>query len=151
MLDGTSGGAGLIVAITTPVRVADNAHRHRPDANPFSFDERRELIAAGLAEHGVTPHAVVGFDLAAPETWARSVPLEATQLVGVKSAWERSKLRMLADAGYRTRALAAGRLSSSLVRDALRCDARDTWTRMVPPSSIAIIERLLRSRPLAER
>jgi nicotinamide mononucleotide adenylyltransferase len=156
-----AGGTQLVVALTNPYpssrrRFVQSTHRHRADANPFSFLERVDLLRAALAADGLTAerYMIVPFDLAAPETWPHLVPLHATQFVALKAEWERAKLELLAGAGYRTRALDAeqvGSLSSSAVREALSAGARGVWTEMVPPVTVALLDEFLRRKSLGKR
>lgn len=154
-------GAKLIVAVTNPYpssrrRFAQSDHRHRANANPFSFIERVDLLRAALAAAGLPGerYLIVPFDLGAPETWPHLVPLAATQFVAIKSEWEQAKLEMLAGAGYRTTAVIGARvgsLSSSAVREAVLAGERGVWTSIVPAATIALLDELLDRTPLAER
>ena len=93
----------LIVGITNPDpsgRRAEptSAHRHREDANPFTYWERATLVRAAV-EHD--PRVlVVPFDLGRPELWECFAPLEAVQYVGRGGEWEAEKARRLRGAGY---------------------------------------------------
>lgn len=161
MLDAAGQAERLIVAITNPypanTRVfRESDHRHRPDANPFTFLERLELVRVALAANDMPPtrFVVVPFDLGAPGTWPYLVPLQATQVAGVKSGWELAKLQMFADAGYPTLAVrvdALSALSSTAVREAMLSEARDVWTQMVPPATVPLLDDLLLRAPIARR
>jgi nicotinamide-nucleotide adenylyltransferase len=161
MLHAADQAERLIVAITNPYPANTRAfpeseHRHRPDANPFTFLERLDLVRAALAASDMPPPrvVVVPFDLGAPGTWPQLVPLRATQVAGVKSGWEVAKLQMLAEAGYATLAVRVeplGALSSSAVRAAMLAGARDVWSRMVPPATVPLLEDLLLREPIARR
>jgi len=148
----------LVVGITNPdpgVRRPEPAsgHRHLPEANPFTYYERLELLAAALASlEGVGPAAAPGvrfvpFDLGRPEQWAAYVPLSAVQYVGVSADWEREKARRLVAAGYQVVAVAgdpASRRSASDVRVALR--RGEGWEPLVPPATVAPLRALLAAR-----
>jgi nicotinamide-nucleotide adenylyltransferase len=151
----------LIVAITNPYPANARAfpasgHRQRPDANPFTFRERLELVRVALAAGDERPNrfVIVPFDLDAPSSWPHLVPLHATQVAGVKSNWERSKLQKLAQAGYPTLAVrvdTVSALSSTAVRAAMLSDARDIWTQMVPSATVPVLDELLLREPIARR
>ena len=71
----------VVVGITNPdarSRVVDphSAHRHRKDANPFSYFERHLMIARSLTGAGLIPSqfAVVPFPLEAPALWFGYIP-----------------------------------------------------------------------------
>ena len=89
----------VIVGITNPDTrslVADkaSAHRHRKDANPFSYFERHAMITAALTAAGLlrTQFVIVPFPLDAPESWASYVPMHAIQLVRTFAKWENRKV-----------------------------------------------------------
>jgi cytidyltransferase-like protein len=148
----------LVVGITNPDPGAQrpeptSAHRHRPEANPFTYYERVELLAAALASpDGVGPAAAAGvrfvpFDLARPQHWPAYVPLSAVQYVGVSADWERDKARRLAAAGYQVVEVPgdpASRRSASDVRAALR--RGESWEALVPPATVALLRALLAAR-----
>lgn len=150
-------GGRLVIGVTNPdpsTRRAEptSEHRHRDDANPFTFFERVDLLAAALAgSEGLGPECaaqvrVVPFDLARPEYWAHYVPLSAVQYVGVYSAWEQEKADRLAAGGYRVVRVpgdAATRRTSTAIRAALR--AGHDWERLVPPATVAPLRSLLTS------
>jgi nicotinamide-nucleotide adenylyltransferase len=149
----------LIVAITNPdpgTRAArpESAHRHLPEANPFTYYERLRLVRAALAGAGITEASVdvVPFPIHHAEVWPHYVPLGAIHLVRVSSAWEEAKARELEAAGYPVRVIRGGehaRLSGTEVRRALREGGQ--WREMLPGSVVPLVERLLADRPLAER
>ncbi len=148
----------LVIGITNPDPGArrpepTSGHRHLPEANPFTYFERLELLAAALASaDGVGPTAaarvrMVPFDLARPEHWSAYVPLSAVQYVGVSAAWERDKARRLGAAGYQVVEVpgdAATRRSASEVRAALRRGSG--WEPLVPPATVAPLQALLLAR-----
>ena len=145
-------GDRLVVGVTNPdpgTRRAEpsSAHRHRPDANPFTFYERLALLAAALPG-ALGPAAadvrVVPFDLGRPEHWAHYVPLSAVQYVGVAGPWERDKARRLEAGGYRVVEVPAPpgpRRSATEVRECLR--RGDGWEPLVPPATVPLLRRLL--------
>ena len=148
----------LVVGITNPdpgtLRAEpSSAHRHLSAANPFTYFERLELLAAALASpEGVGPAAaaqvrVVPFDLGRPEHWPTYVPLSAVQYVGVSADWERAKARRLAAAGYRVVEVPgdpATRRSATDVRTALR--RGNGWEQLVPPATVALLRAMLTAR-----
>ncbi|MEV0408899.1 adenylyltransferase/cytidyltransferase family protein [Actinoallomurus sp. NPDC050550] len=144
----------LIVAVTNPDpefrALEDTApHRHRDDANPFTYYERYRLLTAALRCQGLAGRAaIVPFDLARPGCWANYVPLSATQFVRVFTTWERTKARRLSEGGYRVVALVgdpATKLSATTVRAALRTG--QGWERYVP----AGVADVLRTMPYRTR
>ena len=147
-----SDGDRLLVAITNPdpgARRAEPAseHRHRADANPFTYFERLELLSAALADEGVAPERLrfVPFDLSRPEHWPGYVPLCAVQYVGVHGPWEQEKVRRLRAAGYAVVEVAGdgARRSSTTVRAALR--AGTGWEQLVPPATVPLLRAWLAS------
>lgn len=148
-------GDRLVVAVTNPdpgTRRAEPAseHRHRAEANPFTYFERVELLTAalagrdGLGRDGAAQVRVVPFDLARPEHWAHYVPLSAMQYVGVYGPWEQEKAERLAAGGYRVVQVpgdASTRRTSTAIRAAVR--SGQDWERLVPPATVLPLRALL--------
>ena len=146
-------GDRLVVAVTNPdpgTRRPEptSEHRHRPDANPFTYFERVELLAAalagGLGAERAAQVRVVPFDLARPEHWAHYVPLTAVQYVGVYGPWEQEKAERLSAGGYRVVQVpgdAATRRTSTAIRAAVR--AGHDWEHLVPPATVPPLRVLL--------
>lgn len=148
-----AGADRLVVAVTNPdpgARRAEPAsdHRHRADANPFTYFERVELLVSALAddlgpERGAQVR-FVPFDLARPEHWAHYVPLSAVQYVGVYGPWEREKAQRLAAGGYRVVQVPgdpSGRRTSTAIRAAVR--SGQDWERLVPAATVPPLRALL--------
>lgn len=151
----------LIVGVTNPdpgTRRLEpgSEHRHRVDANPFTYYERLELLAAALGTaEGIEPPVaervrIVPFDLGRPEHWSHYVPLSAVQYVGAYGTWEREKVRRLAAGGYQVVEVPGDertRRSSTTIRAALR--AGTGWEQMVPTGTIEPLRALLANRRAA--
>ena len=98
--------AELWIGITNPDQRSqqehpDSAHRHLPEANPFTYWQRQRMIAAAL--RGECPDlrvVIVPFPLDAPETWFDYIPRDAQQFVRSFTPWERSKAQALRAGGY---------------------------------------------------
>jgi nicotinamide mononucleotide adenylyltransferase len=147
------GRSRLIVGITTPDPSSrrpepESPHRHRDDANPFTYWERCELLLAAL---GHDPRVlIVPFDLGRPELWEGYAPLDAVQYVGRGGPWEAEKTRRLAAGGYRVVEAEPGpgpRRSATAIRAALRAGAG--WEALVPPATVAPLRRMLARRRAA--
>lgn len=143
----------LIVAVTNPDPGArheepTSAHRHRPDANPFTYFERARLLHAALAGAGLADRAtIVPFDLTRPACWPEYVPLDARHLVRVYGGWEREKATRLAGAGYPVTVLhgdPAAKISATDIRARLR--AGGGWADLVPASVVPLLGELLEAR-----
>ncbi|MEZ5474440.1 MAG: adenylyltransferase/cytidyltransferase family protein [Steroidobacteraceae bacterium] len=125
-----------------------SAHRHLACANPFSYEERRQLIAAALAAAG-TPasrYRIVAFPLDEPALWPAIVPLGTAQIVRVFSDWEREKVRRFETAGYPTIVLVGDmptRVSATDIRRAL--DQGAPWQHWVPPGTRELLVRWRRT------
>lgn len=140
----------LVVAITNPDlgahhQEASSTHRHQRSANPFTYYQRVQLLAAALADRGLTATTtIVPFDLTKPEHWPEYVPLHAHHLVRAYSDWERHKARLLADAGYAVEVLdgnSEGRLSASDIRT--RIQQGTGWEELVPAAAAPVLRALL--------
>lgn len=119
-------------------------HRHLASANPYSFEQRRQLIDAALAAAGVAAarYEILTFPLDEPERWPAIVPPGTPQLVRVFSDWEREKVRRFAAAGYPPRVVtgdAATRMSGTDIRVAMQ--ARQPWQQWVPPGARELLQR----------
>jgi nicotinamide mononucleotide adenylyltransferase len=140
----------LIVGVTNPdpsTRRPEpaSAHRHRDDANPFTYWERSRLLLAAV---GHDPRVmVVPFDLGRPELWGCYAPLDAVQYVGRGGAGEAEKARRLAAGGYRVVEAEPGpgaRRTSTAIRAAMR-EGGD-WEPLVPPATVAPLRAMLARR-----
>ena len=130
----------VVIGITNPqpaVRTAHPAspHRHLAEANPWTYDERAELIDAALRCDGVNAdrYSILPFPLDEPTQWPALLPPGTPQLVRVFSDWEREKVRRFAAAGYPPQVLEgdpATRLSASDIRSAMQNAA--PWQHWVP-------------------
>jgi nicotinamide-nucleotide adenylyltransferase len=149
----------LVVAITNPDPGArreapESAHRHRPEANPFTFFERSALVRAALLGAGVEPARwrIVPFPLPRPEVWHDYVPPGAVQVVRAYSDWERAKAAQLEAGGYPVWLLdgdPAARRTATELRDLLATGG--AWREQVPPATVALLEGFLAARSLADR
>ncbi|AEA28392.1 adenylyltransferase/cytidyltransferase family protein [Pseudonocardia benzenivorans] len=144
----------LVVAVTNPDSGARRAeptseHRHRPEANPFSYFERVRLLTVALDAAGLGDRTtIVPFDLTRPEVWTQYVPRHGHQYVRVFSEWERDKAGRLAAAGYEVTVLdgdAATKRHAADVR-ALLASGGD-WAGLVPPATVPLLRALDRLRP----
>ena len=140
----------LIVGVTNPDPSSrrperESDHRHREDANPFTYWERCELLLAAL-DHDARV-VIVPFDLGRPELWEGYAPLDAVQYVGRGGPWETEKARRLAAAGYRVVEVEPGRgerRTSTGIRAAMRSGA--AWEPLVPPATVAPLRAMLARR-----
>jgi cytidyltransferase-like protein len=140
----------LIVAVTNPDRRArhaepTSAHRHLPEANPFSYFERARLLRAALDGAGLGSRStIVPFDLTRPDCWPDYVPPAARQFVRVYSDWERDKAARLSAAGYPVTVIEgdpAGRITATGIRARLGGDPGD-WADAVPPAVVPLLAEL---------
>jgi nicotinamide mononucleotide adenylyltransferase len=145
---------GLVIAVTNPDAAARrrdpaSAHRHTPEANPFSYYERARLLQAALAGCGAAERAaIVPFDLTRPAAFAEYVPLDALQIVRAYGAWEHRKVRLLRDAGYEVEVIDGDRdrrLSASEVRRLL-AEGSPRWRELVAQGTVPLLEELLAAR-----
>ncbi len=133
----------VAIGITNPDPATRQAHpasghRHLAAANPFSYAQRRELIAAALLTDGCerSRFAIMPFPLDEPRHWPTILPLGTPQLVRVFSDWEREKVRRFSAAGFPVCVLAgdaARRISASDIRAAMT--RREPWQHWVPPGA----------------
>ncbi len=130
---------------TTLHRHATSAHRHLPDANPFTFEERAAMINAALTADGVPLDRVQiePFPLESPERWPSLLPRGTRQLVRVFSDWEREKVQRFDGAGYPAIVLEGNsltRISGTEIRR--RLVSGEPWEQWVPPGARELVGRL---------
>ena len=140
----------LIVGITNPdpsliAEETTSEHRHRPDANPFSYFERLLMVRAAVGEEGIPLEQViiVPFPVNYPETWRHYLPREVFHYVRVFSDWEQAKVDRLIEHGYQAEVLHPGAIKeveASEVRR--RMAAGEDWQQLVPASVVRVIEQL---------
>ena len=139
----------VVIGVTNPDptmlhRHAASAHRHLPDANPFTYEERSAMITAALATDSVSPERVriVPFPLESAADWPSLLPPGTPQLVRVFSDWEREKVRRFDGAGYPAIVLEGNpltRISGTEIRRRLACD--EPWEQWVPPGARELVAR----------
>ncbi len=121
-----------------------NAHRHLASANPYSYEEREQLIQAALRSAGVsaTRYRLVPFPLEDPHRWPLLVAPGTAQLVRVFSDWEREKARRFAAAGYPPHVLEGDpgqQITASAIRAAMLRGA--PWEQWVPPGARELLRQ----------
>jgi cytidyltransferase-like protein len=140
----------LVVAVTNPDsgarhQEATSAHRHLPEANPFTYFQRTRLLQAALTGRGLADRTtIVPFALTRPECWAEYVPLDARQVVRVYSGWERDKASRLADAGYPVTVIDGDPMTKISATD-IRARLRDggNWADLVPEPVVPLLAEML--------
>jgi cytidyltransferase-like protein len=133
-------GDCVIVAITNPWPGAQTVfktspHRHLPAANPFTFEERRLIIANAIYAAGLDGRCadIVPFPLEAPADWHTHVATDTLHLVRIYSDWEHDKANQLENGGYTVKRISgnpATRISATEIRAAMSRDQR--WQHWVP-------------------
>ena len=106
----------VIVGITNPdarsrIEDASSPHRHREDANPFSYFERQTIVTRSLALVGLkrSQFVVVPFPLEASALWHDYIPPHVVQLVRTFTKWEDKKIDMLRSGATKCEELRATR------------------------------------------
>ena len=156
-----TGAAGccerLLVGITNPDRLhmrptPEDANRHLPAANPFTYTERLLMVRAAARAAGVASVEVIPFPVTEPELWPDYVPAGTVHFLRVFSPWGAAKLERLRGGGYRAVVLdadAAKEVSGEQVRAAIRSGG--DWKTLVPPAVATIIDSLSSAHALAPR
>ena len=140
----------LIVGITNPdpsqiALEATSDHRHRGDANPYTFFDRQRMIRAALTDAGVALDRVIfiPFPINIPERWHFYVPPDAVQFVRVFSVWEQTKVDRLREAGYQVEVLTPGAdktFEATEIRR--RIGAGGDWRALVPAGVARVLEEI---------
>ena len=140
----------LIIAITNPDPAAireeaEANHRHRDEANPYTFFQRQMMIRETVLDEGIDLRSVVfiPFPINFPERWPYYLPPSTVQFIRVFSDWERKKVERFQKAGYRVEVLHPGakkEMEASDVRTLM--DAGGEWRSLVPPAVARTIDRI---------
>ncbi|MGW2716793.1 adenylyltransferase/cytidyltransferase family protein [Streptomyces sp. NPDC001492] len=150
-------GSRVVVGITNPclgslVPEAASGHRHHPDANPYTYFDRAEMVTASAAEaptyrdHHVR---VVPFDVSDPGVWDDYLPRDAVHLVTVNEPWDEEKVRRFTAVGLAVEAIPGNpaRVTATEVRRRLATAA--DWRALVPRGTAQVIDQMRAShRPL---
>lgn len=143
----------VVVGVTNPDTGARRAeatsmHRHKSEANPFSFFERLTLLRAALRGKGWEERVmIVPFDLTRPACWPEYVPLDALQVVRIFGEWEREKARQLREAGYRVWEVSGDpttKVHATHIRDVMTRGG--DWTALVPAATVPLLRDMLAAR-----
>jgi nicotinamide-nucleotide adenylyltransferase len=140
----------LWVGITNPdpariIPEASDPARHLPESNPYTYDERLQMVKAAAGDLGLDLERVhvIPFPVNEPDLWAAYVPEGITQYLRLFSAWGDEKNERLRAAGYEVVILDEGvekQLSGADVRAAMRCG--DEWEPLVPPGVAHVLRDL---------
>lgn len=143
VLHALSLAAYVLIGVTNAERAQrvahpSSGHRHLDSANPYEFEQRRQLVAASLAAQGIAAQrfGIEAFPLENPSAWAGRLPPDTRFLVRVFSDWEREKVRRFEAAGFETLVLpgdVSRRISGTAIRDAMR--GGQSWSHWVPPGA----------------
>ncbi|MEE9276816.1 MAG: adenylyltransferase/cytidyltransferase family protein [Dehalococcoidia bacterium] len=144
----------LLIGITNPdpMQIAEETtsnHRHRPEANPFTFFERLTMIRETLLDSEI-PFArviIIPFPVNLPDRWRYYVPPEVVHFLRVFSPWEQTKVERLREEGYQVEVLQPGaekQYEATEVRR--RIASGEPWQDLVPPGVARVIRALEASR-----
>lgn len=130
----------IIVGITSPenvslIREEIDPHRSNPEANPFTFYERFNMIKLALLGAGLSrdEFEIVPFPIERPEVLYNYIPTEATSYFTIYDKWGYEKLDRLKSLGYKTVVLFDDRekkMCSTDIRTAI-VKGRE-WKHLVP-------------------
>ena len=140
----------LLIGVTNPdpSQIAEEEtsdHRHRSDANPFTFFERLMMIRELLMDDAVPPErtVVIPFPVNLPDRWRYYLPPDVVHYVRVFSPWEQTKVDRLRGEGYETEVLTPGvekEVEATEIRR--RMAAGEDWEALVPPAVARVIRSI---------
>ena len=147
----------LLVGITNPDRrhmraTPEDANRHLPESNPYTYPERLMMIRAAAGAAGIQSVEMIPFPITEPDMWPDYVPAGTVHFIRVFSPWGAAKLELLRASGYRAEVLdadAAKDVSGEQVRAAMRLGG--DWRSLVPPAVAGVLESLPARRSLKGR
>lgn len=148
MVEAACLGPQLIVGITNPTpirsRLSDfDPRRSTPEANPFSYDERRNMIRKTFERVG--PRMELEFapcDLRSAADLRGSLGECDIVAVTIYDRWGEERLLLLREAGYRVNVLwtrAEKLVSGTEIRRRLAASA--PWEHLVPSGTAEVISR----------
>ena len=148
ILSAASDCGRVIIGITNPdarsrVEEPQSPHRHRNDANPFTYFERQEMVARSLRALLPDRLTIVPFPLDTPQYWCDYIPRHAIQLVRTFAKWEDRKVEILRAGGYEVRAIPGdvdARISASDIRAAMA--AGTAWHDWVPAGTASVLSAM---------
>ena len=127
---------------TIIIGVGSSQYSHTAD-NPFSYDERREMITKSLADAGITNYRILAIpDIHDPPHWVDHVLTYITDFDVVISN-NPETCRLFTDHGYtvkRTTLYKRDHYSGQEIRKRLASGER--WTSLVPPAVATIIKEI---------
>lgn len=134
----------LYIGISNPdlsmVRESVNDEkRSTPEANPFTYLERYEMIKGAMEEFKVplTDYEIVPFPINCPEYLTQYTPKDGVYYLGICDAWDEEKKKILESLGLKTEVLwRRGREDSGVTGAWIRsCIATgEEWEHLVPKS-----------------
>ena len=145
----------LTVAITNPFSTdvaldPESPHRHEPEANPFTFFERYQMVRETLLLSGIDSHrlSIVPLNLRRPDNWIDTLPpaSESAFYIRFFSNWERKKAELFREKGYEVFAIDEGKtktVTATEVRRRMRCGGG--WRELTPEPCHAFIEQRIAS------
>lgn len=141
----------LIIGITNPdpatIREeAEASHRHRDDANPYSFFQRQMMIRETLLDERVDLRRAVfvPFPINFPERWEHYLPPGTVQFIRVFSDWERKKVERFRQAGYTVEVLHPGVEKEVEAKDVRALmESGGDWRSLVPSGVARVIDRVV--------
>jgi nicotinamide-nucleotide adenylyltransferase len=144
----------VFIGITNPdpsswVEHESSSHRHRPEANPFTYWQRQRIIQSVIDSNDLGGRCqIVPFPIDRREAWPSYIPLDAEQFVRVFSDWERDKVGILEAGGYRVRVIEGDPstvVRATDIRRALSAGEDDAWKSLVPAGVAELIPGQVRS------
>lgn len=140
----------VIVGITNPdpsliAQEEESAHRHRADANPFTFFQRLTMVRRVVMDEGMDLDrvSIVPFPIHHSDRWPFYVPRDVVHFLTVYSDWERKKAERLRAAGYRVEVLSMPRRTSG-TEIRRRLEEGKGWEALVPPGAAEVIRAIQR-------
>lgn len=120
-------------------------HRHRADANPFTYFERMTIIRNTLKAEAIPMDRLffVPFPIHDPKRWSYYLPDETVCFIRIFSSWEQQKAERFQKRGYPVEILNEGKekqISGTQVRQLM--NENGDWRRLVHPAAAQVIDHL---------
>lgn len=129
-------------------------HRSEPGSNPFSYEERAELVRLAMLGLGIPPTSfrVTPFPIEEPGRLTDFLPLDITVFTTRVDSWNDTKIALLTAQGYHVEVLYERDpkgVSGAQIR-ALMADGDPAWEELVPFATVDYLRSLNLSRRLRE-
>lgn len=156
----------LIVGITNPdpgstAKVESDSHRHKPDANPFSYFHRMRMIQKSILldetiKNRYSDIIITPFPINSPENWKYYIPLHnVVQLMIILEPWDEEKQKLFKSHGFEVYTLNGSRFENGAEHSGTnvrQCIFNNKpWDHKVPKGTKEVLDKWLQKKEMGLR